>query len=342
MLEHGGRLREATDQYGIALADWLDLSTGLAPWFWPIPAIPAAAWARLPEAEDGLEQAARAFYGATELLPVAGSQAAIQALPRLRAPCRVAIIGPCYAEHQRAWERAGHQVSVLTIAECDAQLRAPDSPALDVVVLVNPDNPTGRMLELDRLLGWHKALAARGGWLVVDEAFADADPVHSLTTFCQRPGLIVLRSIGKFFGLAGIRLGFVFAPATLLAELNELLGPWAVSGPARVVGQAILTDQPRQQLQRERLGRSSARLQQLLAQHGLSSAGGCAFFQWVTDTDVQRLHQLLAQRGILLRLYNAPLGLRIGLPNDEAAWQRLDYTLNEIMQIMERSAQCPP
>lgn len=338
MLEHGGRLREAANQYGIPLADWLDLSTGLAPWPWPIPSIPTAAWTRLPEAEDGLEQAAREYYGAKQLLPVAGSQAAIQALPRLRAPCRVAIIGPCYAEHQRAWERAGHQVSVLTLAECDAQLSSGASPRLDVVVLVNPDNPTGRIVTQSQLLAWHQALAAQGGWLVVDEAFADLDPVNSLTGFCQRPGLIVLRSIGKFFGLAGIRLGFVFAPAALLAELNDLLGPWAVSGPARVVGQAIFTDAPRQRMQRERLGQSSARLQQLLKHHGLPLAGGCALFQWVTATDVQRVHQLCAERGILLRLYRAPLGLRIGLPGNETAWQRLDHTLKQVMQIMGQPA----
>lgn len=342
MLEHGGRLREASEQYGVALAGWLDLSTGLAPWSWPVPPIPVSAWTRLPEAEDGLEQAAREFYGAAGALPVAGSQAAIQALPRLRAPCRVAIIGPCYAEHQRAWERAGHQVRVLSVEQCSALLGSPEAPELDVLVLVNPDNPTGRLLDRQTLLDWHAALSATGGWLVVDEAFADPDPAQSLTAFCQRPGLIVLRSIGKFFGLAGIRLGFVFAPAPLLAELNDLLGPWAVSGPARVVGQAVLTDLPRHQQQRQRLAEASTRLQSLLSQHGLSAAGGCALFQWVTTTEVQRLHQRFAERGILLRLYRAPLGLRIGLPGDEAAWQRLDSTLNEVMQIMEQSPLCQP
>lgn len=342
MLEHGGRLREAASQYGVALADWLDLSTGLAPWSWPIPSIPSSAWTRLPEVEDGLEQAAREFYQSRELLPVAGSQAAIQALPRLRAPCRVAIIGPCYAEHQYAWERAGHQVMLLTVSQCRALFARPGVPALDVLVLVNPDNPTGRVLDRHTLLSWHQALGARGGWLVVDEAFADADPANSLMPCSQRPGLIVLRSIGKFFGLAGIRLGFVGAQAALLNELHELLGPWTVSGPARIVGEAALRDRRRQQQQCERLQASSQRLRLLLEQHALPVAGGCAFFQWVTAVDVQRLHRLLAERGILLRLYPAPLGLRIGLPGDEAAWQRLQRTLSEVMCIMEAPALCPP
>lgn len=326
MLEHGGRLREAAQRFGIPLAEWLDLSTGLAPWCWPLPAINACVWRRLPESEDGLEQAARDYYGAASLLPVAGSQAAIQALPRLRPACRVAIIGPCYAEHQYAWESSGHQVLVVSVVELVVQGLA----AFDVVVVVNPDNPTGRLLPRATLLDWHAQLARRGGWLLVDEAFADLQPQHSLADCSDRPGLLVLRSLGKFFGLAGLRLGFVLAEQGLLAHLQRLLGPWAVSGPARVVGQAALADRTLQQTWRQQLRQQGQRLHGLLSRRGLIPDGGCALFQWLAHGQAEVIHQQMAERGILLRLYDRPRGLRIGLPGDEAGWARLEQALIEL------------
>lgn len=153
MLEHGGRLRKAVIQYGIAEADWLDLSSGLAPWPWPIPEIPLRAWARLPETDDGLEQAASEYYGAAQVLPVAGSQAAIQLLPRLRRSGKVGVLSPCYAEHAEAWRRAGYVVREVQEQEVDFFL-----DGLDVLVVVNPNNPTGLSLSPQRLLDWHLSL----------------------------------------------------------------------------------------------------------------------------------------------------------------------------------------
>lgn len=338
MLEHGGRLLEASTRFGIPPQQWLDLSTGLAPWPWPLPTIPASAWMRLPEPDDGLEHVACDYYGAPAVLPVAGSQAAIQALPRLRPPCRVAIIGPCYAEHQHAWQSQGHQVQSLTGEQLSALLdEHPATRVFDVVVLVNPDNPTGRVLDRTTLLGWHARLAADGGWLVIDEAFADAQPACSLADCTDRAGLIVLRSVGKFFGLAGIRLGFVLAEPTLLAALQALLGPWAVSGPGRAVGRAVLADRALQQAWRLRLHNEGVRLEELLTRCGLSPAGGCELFQWVTDIDVAAVYREMAERGTLLRWYRQPNGLRIGLPAGEAQWQRLEQALSAVMQTMGNS-----
>lgn len=247
MLEHGGRLRKAAIQYGIAEADWLDLSSGLAPWPWPIPEIPQRAWARLPETDDGLEQAASEYYGVAHVLPVAGSQAAIQLLPRLRRAGKVGVLSPCYAEHAEAWRRAGYVVREVQEQEVDFFL-----DSLDVLVVVNPNNPTGLSLAPQRLLDWHTRLAQRGGWLVVDEAFMDVTPQLSLAGQAHQVGLIVLRSFGKFFGLAGVRLGFVLAERKLLKLLAEQVGPWAVSGPTRALGQACLRDTAGQVQQRAR------------------------------------------------------------------------------------------
>lgn len=322
MLEHGGRLRRAARTYDIPLADWLDLSTGLAPWPWPLPEIPASAWARLPEPDDGLVEAACACYGAPAALPVAGSQAAIQALPQLRPPSRVAVLAPCYAEHALAWRRAGHEVLECSEAEVAAGLER-----FDVLVVVNPNNPTGERLSPARLLDWQARLERRGGWLVVDEAFMDPTPGASLAAFSDLPGLIVLRSFGKFFGLAGLRLGFVLAAPTLLARLDEHLGPWTVSGPSRYLAQRLLADQQAQQRQREALLQAGERLAALLTGHGLPPSGGCALFQLVRRPAVAALHEQLARQAIFTRLFPQLDALRFGLPADEAEWQRLDAAL---------------
>ncbi|WP_025805647.1 threonine-phosphate decarboxylase CobD [Pseudomonas chlororaphis] len=319
MLEHGGRLRKAADQYGIAEADWLDLSSGLAPWPWPIPEIGMRAWARLPETDDGLEQAARDYYGAAHVLPVPGSQAAIQLLPRLRRAGKVGVLSPCYAEHAEAWRRSGYIVREVLEQEVDFFL-----DSLDVLVVVNPNNPTGLSLTPERLLDWHARLAQRGGWLVVDEAFMDNTPQLSLAAQADQVGLIVLRSFGKFFGLAGVRLGFVLAERKLLKLLAEQVGPWAVSGPTRVLGQVCLRDSEGHGRQRLRSEAASLRLAQLLERHGLKPQGGCALFQWLITDRAELLHEFMARRGILLRLFTHNSSLRFGLPADEADWSRLE------------------
>lgn len=325
MLEHGGRLREASMTYGIPLADWLDLSTGLNPRGWPVPPLPAEDWQRLPEENDGLEEAARACYGCASLLPVAGSQAAIQALPALRPACRVGILSPGYAEHALAWHRAGHGVIPLAPEGIDSALAE-----LDVLLLIHPNNPTGHAFEPARLLAWHARLAARGGWLVVDEAYVDATPKLSLAASCPMPGLVVLRSLGKFFGLAGARVGFVLAEPALLEALRERLGPWAIAHPSRHVARLALQDADWQAATRERLMREAARLAGLLAARGLAPRGGCALFQWLRAPEAARIHEALARRGILARLFAEPASLRLGLPPDEADWIRLEQALKEI------------
>ena len=322
MLEHGGRLRKAALEYGIAEADWLDLSSGLAPWPFPVPDIPLRAWARLPETDDGLEQAACDYYGAAQVLPVAGSQMAIQLLPRLRRAGKVGVLSPCYAEHAEAWRRNGYVVREVLESEVDFFL-----DNLDVLVVVNPNNPTGLSLTPARLLDWHARLAQRGGWLVVDEAFMDNTPHLSLAPFANQIGLILLRSFGKFFGLAGVRLGFVLAERKLLKLLAEQVGPWAVSGPTRVLGQACLTDTDGHTRQRIRTDEAGERLALLLEQYGFKPQGVCALFQWLITDRAEALHEFMARRGILLRLFNHNSSLRFGLPADEADWSRLEQAL---------------
>ncbi len=325
MLEHGGKLRAAARQYGIPEHAWLDLSTGINPEGYPVPALPPETWRRLPDGDDALRVAAARYYGSESLLPVAGSQAAIQSLPRLRTTSRVGILSPTYSEHAHAWRRAGHVVRELTVEAAEASL-----DALDVVVLANPNNPTGLRLTPDTLLGWRARLAARGGWLVVDEAFMDATPGESLVAHATEPGLVVLRSLGKFFGLAGARVGFTFASSELLHALEDELGPWAVSGPAQQVVTQVLADRAWQEATRTCLATAGARLAHLLTEHGFALAGGTALFHWVRTSQASTLHEQLARRGILTRLFTAPASLRFGLPGEEPQWQRLAKALHEI------------
>lgn len=310
MLEHGGRLGEAVRRWGIPRADWLDLSTGISPWRYPLPPVPDEIWQRLPEEDDGLEDAARDCYGAGHVLALSGSQAAIQALPRLFPPGRVAMPMPLYAEHPAAWRAAGH--AVVGWGE-----------TADYAVLCNPNNPTGAVFTRAALL--ERARCVR--LLVVDEAFIDAEPGESLAGDAE-DNIVVLRSLGKFFGLAGARAGFVIATPELLERLRENLGPWAVSHPARWAAQQALADRDWQAAQRARLVTASRRLADLLA--CLGESAGTTLFQYVATPRAAGLHEALARRGILVRLFDNPPALRFGLPATDDDWRHLERALKEI------------
>ena len=321
MLEHGGRLREAARRYDIPLADWLDLSTGIAPWPFSLPAIPEQAWTRLPESDDGLEAAACLYYGAERVLPLAGSQAAIQALPRMRRGGRVGVLSPCYAEHAHAWRQAGHLVREIGEAEVEPYL-----DSLDVLLVVN-EQPHRAGLRARRAAGLACPPATSRRLAAGRRGVHGLHPQSSLAACSNRPGLIVLRSFGKFFGLAGARLGFALGERPLLQALAEQLGPWTVNGPVRHVAQSALRDRQQQRQQRERLLAASQRLEELLRRHGWPPAGGSALFQRLVDPRCAALHDYLARRGILTRQFEQPASLRLGLPADEAAWARLDAAL---------------
>ncbi|MBI4742081.1 MAG: threonine-phosphate decarboxylase [Betaproteobacteria bacterium] len=330
MLEHGGRLRQAAQQYGMPLAGWLDLSTGINPNGYPVPALSPACWQRLPEEDDGLEAVAAAYYGNARLLPLPGSQAAIRLLPALFPPASVACLTPIYEEHPHAWARAGHQVRRLQAPSPAAALQRALAAATPLILLCTPNNPTADRLPRDVLLDAADRLNRRGGWLIADEAFGDADPGRCLAPFAgseQAPRLIVLRSLGKFFGLAGARVGFAFGAAEKLAPLREALGPWPISGPARAAARHALADAGWQKNARQELAAASARLAKLL--DGLGEISACALFATVKTPAARELHETLARHAILTRVFDKPSLLRVGLPGSEADWQRLRNALKE-------------
>lgn len=320
---HGGDLAGAEARFGKPADGWLDLSTGINPLGWPVPALDAEIWRRLP---DGglmgrcLEAAAR-YYGVGEQAAVVaapGSQAIIQALPTLVAPSRVTILAPTYAEHAAAWAAAGHTVEEREDVPDDAS----------VVVVVNPNNPDGRLFDPTSLAELAAALRANDGLLVVDEAFGDLIPEASLAAQAG-PGLVVLRSVGKFFGLGGIRLGFALCEPDLANALHAIMGPWAVSGPSLAVGVMALTDEGWIANMRKQLAREAQLMDELLTNHRLDVIGGTDLFKLVQAPRAWALYEHLAQRGVLVRAFahNHRI-LRFGLPAGHAQRRRLDQALS--------------
>lgn len=328
MLEHGGHLITAARQYNIPKQDWIDLSTGINPNGWPISEIPAECWQRLPEANDQLSLAAQQYYQCQSILPVAGSQAAIQLLPLLRKKSKVGVLSPAYAEHAYNWKRAGHEVIEITNdieTTIESQIHQ-----LDVLIVINPNNPTGQYFHKQQLLNWHEILSNRGGWLIIDEAFVDSTPENSLSSYPATNGLIILRSVGKFFGLAGIRCGFIIAPKAFLTKVDEKLGPWTISNPSRFIAMNALLDTEWQKETQQKIKKQSLRLSSLLTEYNFNIDGKTDLFHWVKSQSAEKIYQHLAQHGILTRLFNRPASIRFGLPKNEHQWLHLEKVLAEI------------
>jgi len=324
MLEHGGNLRQAAQQYGIPLELWCDLSTGINPNHYPIPDIPMEAWHRLPEENDGLIEAACAYYDCQSLIATAGSQAAIQVLPQLRSACHIAMPKNMYQEHAHAWQSHGHQV---TFFAAEPTLEVLEK--VDVLILCNPNNPTGQRFNKNQLLAWHQQLTSRGAWLIVDEAFMDTTPEDSVASTAHLPNLIVLRSLGKFFGLAGARVGFLLAEKNMLALAQEKIGPWSITGPSRHMASHALRNGKWQAEASKALSSNSQQLSKLLHQYGLTPTGGTDFFQFVTTAKAVAIHEALAKQGIWVRLFKEASALRFGLPAHRH-WHQLEQALKEI------------
>ncbi len=314
LLGHGGRLGAARTAYPAAPTPWLDLSTGINPRPYPLPVLGPEAWSRLPDPQAlrALEQAAAAAFGVDDparVVAAGGSEALIRLLPRLLTARRVAIGSPTYGGHAEVWRAAG------------ADLVPVDDPTADLRVLVNPNNPDGRAFSPDRIA------ELTDGPLLVDEAFVETDPglsVASLAGAADHRRLMVLRSFGKFYGLAGVRLGFLVAEPALAARARQALGDWPVSGPAIAAGLTAYADPAWADDTRRRLVADAARLDALLGQAGFEIVGGTSLFRLAGAADAPRRFEILARAGILARPFpwDETL-LRFGLPGPQADWLRL-------------------
>lgn len=305
--DHGGGIDGARARWGGARADWLDLSTGINPEPYPLPVLPPDAWTALPDraAQQALEDSARRFWAVPEraaVLAAPGASALIARIPALRPPGTVRIPGPTYNEHAAAFRAGG-----WTVGENG-----------EAVVVVNPNNPDGRL--------W-SAAEIDAPFAVIDESFADTDPGLSLIAESDRPGRIVLKSFGKFWGLAGLRLGFAIGDPALVARLEDMLGPWPVSGPALAIGAAALSDAPWAVATRARLRADADRLDRLMIGAGAGVEGGTPLFRLYRVDDAAAWQDRLARHRIWSRLFPySAHWLRLGLPGP-SGWDRIESAL---------------
>lgn len=324
-LVHGGRLDAARRLYPDAPQPWIDLSTGINPRAYPLPALTPEIFARLPDddAFAALEKAARVAYGAPDAVGIvagAGVQAFIQLLPRLYPARHVAVLGFTYAEHAACWSAAGATVETV---EALGELAG-----ADVAVIVNPNNPDGRLLSPDALVPLAREMTAKGGLLVLDESFMDFTPAQSAVALAAQEGVVVLRSFGKAYGLAGLRLGFALSSSARASTLRAALGPWAVSGPALAIGARALADLDWRASAAAACTAEAARLDALLSRAGFEPLGGAALFRLARHAKAQARQAQLCEKGVLARAFpERPDWLRFGLPGDDMAWRRLASAL---------------
>lgn len=328
VVAHGGRLDAARRLYPDAPQPWIDLSTGVNPRAYPLPSLADDVFTRLPDddAFAALEGAARKAYGApaaAEIVAGGGAQAFIQMLPRVFPAKRVAILGFAYAEHAACWAASGATVD---------RVETPDALAdADVGVIVNPNNPDGRIIAPEDVLSVAARMSQRGGRLIVDESFMDFTPEGSVTRFAHRESLLVLRSFGKAYGLPGLRLGFALCSRAPAAKLRAALGPWAVSGPALAIGARALADDAWRASAAQASAAAAMRLDALLSSAGFRVLGGTSLFRLAAHPQASRRFTALAARGLLTRAFaERPEWLRLGLPRDESAWARLAAALEGV------------
>lgn len=346
--KHGADLIEASRRYDIPLSDWLDLSTGINPTAFPFQNIARTAFQNLPHDDIELCAAARAYaQSSVDPVAAAGSQQFIQWLPLIRsrittARSRVAVPSIGYSEHAFRWQWAGHEIILYdprTPAAIDELI---ERAAIDVLVVINANNPLGIVTQPLQLLAWHQALSRTRGWLIVDEAFIDPTPQFSVVHYAHSPGLIVLRSVGKFFGLAGVRCGFAFCDDELRAMLRVAVGPWAVSGPASAVAMQALRDCTWQAAMREKLPAMSAQNAELLHIHLSQPVLKHALFNTVELPAARAIaiEEALARSGIRVRRIEMAAQssllcsslLRFGLidPACSESWARVESCLQRL------------
>lgn len=305
--DHGGGLDAAIKQWGGSRSDWLDLSTGINPVPYPLPAFAEHSWTALPDkaAQQALLDAARDFWNVpdqADILAAPGASSLIARMPMLFERGNVDIPKPTYNEHAAAFAAQGWE----------------EGETGSVRVLVHPNNPTGQLWSTDDLTA---------PTMVIDESFCDVTPESSLISEAGKPGRIILKSFGKFWGLAGLRLGFIIAEPKVIAKMKDMIGPWAVSGPALDVATRALRDQEWALRTRAQLKADTAGLDELMAKAGAEIEGGCDLFRLYKVDDARTWHDRFARHKVLTRIFPySETYIRLGLPPRDG-WDQLRISL---------------
>ena len=325
---HGGNVTAAANEFGLPEDQWIDLSTGINSTSYPDTKLSTEIFRVLPRASniDCLLKEARTYYKVnnnSQIIAGAGTQSILQSLPLLFPNRKIYILSPTYSEHQYTWEKAGNEVyTVKTLNSI---------PRNVIAVAVNPNNPNGHKYPVEDLLNLSEKLEL----LIVDEAFCDTEPNLSIIPHLANQRILVLRSLGKFFGLAGLRLGFAIGMPEITQHLAIRLGPWSVSGPAAEIGTRALADTLWISRMERILNSQSSRLNSILRRQNFSIVGGTSLFTLIQTNHAYRIYNALAKQGILVRRFeNYETWLRIGLPGPENEWEKLECTLNSILNTI--------
>jgi cobalamin biosynthesis protein CobC len=330
---HGGRLCVARSLFPNVPQPWVDLSTGINPHWHPAPRASARERNRLPEPTElaRLEAVAAAAFNVSDparVVATGGTENVLRLLPYILKSSNAIIAGPTYGSHADAWKRAGANVRIVADSDISA-----DCATNSAMTVVNPNNPNGRIVARAQLQSLHDELSHRGGVLIVDEAFGDLEPQHCVADIAgsgTAARMIVLRSFGKFYGLAGVRLGFVIASTTIATQLRQLQGDWPVSVDALKAGLAAYADSAWAQRTRARLARSAQRLDKLLVSAAMDIVGGTSLYRLARAANAQARFTQLISHGVLVRPFDYdPTLLRFGLPGTRDDWQRLAQALKE-------------
>ena len=326
--QHGGQLERIKKENPDQLLPWVDLSTGISPLSYPVESGVMDSFTELPQCSEALKKAAMEYYGSRGLLLTPGSMWSIQNLPLLRRLlCSndqrpVLIPKQGFNEHKKAWLSWGYQIEQYDDIPNSHQLRASQ-----VCVVINPNNPTGKLLEPETLLSMHRELSKHNAWLLVDEAFMDMTPENSLVANAPIEHLIILKSFGKFFGLPGLRLGALIGPEDVLKSASKLLNDWSINSAAQKIAMSAWQDQTFHYQAKFYINGGYERLSSMLNKLGYQTQG-TKLFQTYYCADAQFLYRHLLEYGIYVRLLDDKSGIRFALPKEQTHWERLEQVLS--------------
>lgn len=330
---HGGQLQEAKRQFPHVVTPWIDLSTGINPYAYSFSSILPERWAELPDMhdEENLRKIAAITYGVKDESYVAaapGTQILISLLPYIFQAKQVCILCPTYMEHIKAWQHAGVNVKQVSSLE---EFMHFGSQEQTIGVICNPNNPDGRLFSVEQIKEVVNSFGQFNNHLVVDEAFMDFEG-QGAGKLLPHSFLTILRSFGKTYGLAGVRLGFILSNPDYIQKIRQMLGPWAVGGAALQIGQQALQDHAWFLQSQQRLIHQVKQLDLIFLDNGCKVIGGTHLFRLIEYVRAQELWFYLANRGIWVRKFDYnDQWLRFGLSHHQE-WDRVNKMIKSYFE----------
>ena len=319
-IQHGGDIDLAIKKYGGQRADWIDLSTGINRTSYPWQESVKVELRDLPSSKllMGLEKAASRAYKVaegTDTAAVQGAQQIISLLPIcLKNYNSVAILGPTYNEYEKAFKSSG--IKAETVSEVSKLSSS------DIAIIVNPNNPTGKVIAEEILDDLSKKVRI----LIIDESFK----MFSSRRIQKFDNVIQINSLGKFFGLAGVRLGFVSGPSDFIKSVREMLGPWPISSIAAEIGIIALNDTTWISEMEKILLEGSNVLHKACSTKNWKLVGKTNLFHTYATSSCLEVEEQFAAHYIWIRTFDySQTWIRLGIPTSKYEWTRVRQVLNQ-------------